>query len=432
MKELCGFSKLSKLEKLNFVVDEYLNASEHVKQDFLSCAYENEKFQRIHEQFSENTISNFHLPYGVVPHLLMNGVDYCVPMVIEESSVVAACSRSAKFWKRRGGFHAEVISKIKTGQVHFYYSGPVKKLKKIFNENKAILLTHVREINCNMSKRGGGILDIALIDKTQDEPNYYQLSLNFNTCDAQGANYINTNLETLAFEFKKLFSDNELEIIFSIVSNYTPDSLVRCYVTCSLSELHDDQIEMPPELFATRFKKAVRISQVDITRAVTHNKGIMNGVDAVAIATGNDFRSIEACVHAFASKEGTYRGLTNISLENNKFYYELIIPLSVGTVGGLTNLHPLASNSLNMLKKPHAEDLMKIMACVGLAQNFAAIRSLVTSGIQKGHMKMHLINILNYFEASEKEKEQTFLFFKDKRVSFNEVRSFLGRDKQLQ
>ncbi|MBM3436015.1 MAG: hydroxymethylglutaryl-CoA reductase, partial [Bacteroidetes bacterium] len=182
---------------------------------------------------------------------------------------------------------------------------------------------------------------------------------------------------------------------------------------------------MSAEKFAWKFQKAVQIAQVDTHRATTHNKGIFNGIDAVALATENDFRAIEACGHTYASKDGNYRSLTNISLENGIFRYTLTVPLSLGTVGGLTSLHPLAKKSLELLGNPGAKELMRIAATVGLANNFGAIKSLVTRGIQKGHMKMHLLNILNQFEASDIEKEKAKSFFAEEKVSFNSVENFL-------
>jgi hydroxymethylglutaryl-CoA reductase len=189
---------------------------------------------------------------------------------------------------------------------------------------------------------------------------------------------------------------------------------------------------MSARTFAERFSTAVLIAQVDTSRAVTHNKGIMNGVDAVVLATGNDFRAIEACAHAFAARDGQYRSLSKVELQGDSFKFTLTIPLAVGTVGGLTSLHPLAKTSLAILENPSAQDLMKVMAAVGLAQNFGAVKSLVTTGIQKGHMKLHLLNVLNQLGASPLQIEKGKEYFADKAVSFTAVRSFLESTKQLQ
>ena len=184
---------------------------------------------------------------------------------------------------------------------------------------------------------------------------------------------------------------------------------------------------MIPFDFANKFVRAVKIAEVDKYRAVTHNKGIMNGIDSVVIATGNDFRAIESAAHAYASKSGTYKSLTNASVENNIFKFSIEIPLALGTVGGLTKLHPLANLALEILDKPNSKDLMKITAVAGLAQNFAAIKSLITTGIQHGHMKMHLINILNQHRASDIEKEKAIEYFKTNTVSHLEVDLFINK-----
>ena len=286
------------------------------------------------------------------------------------------------------------------------------------------------ELTKKMESRGGGINDIQLIDKTSDLKGYYQLFATFNTVDAMGANFINSCLEDFSKTFCNSiskFNSNELkmediEIIMSILSNYVPNCIVKSSLSCSVSELNN--LEPETKNFASRFVKAIEIANNDIHRAVTHNKGIMNGVDAVAIATGNDFRAIEAGAHAYASI-GKYKSLSNAYIENEVFYFELKLPLAIGTVGGVTNLHPLVKLALNILENPNAKDLMNIIASVGLAQNFGALRSLVTSGIQKGHMKMHLTNLLNKHNASENEKEQAYAYFKDKLVSSSNVEDFI-------
>jgi hydroxymethylglutaryl-CoA reductase len=213
----------------------------------------------------------------------------------------------------------------------------------------------------------------------------------------------------------------------SILSNYTPQCLVRAWVEAPVESFAESALQngMDAQQLVERFALAVRIAHLDPDRATTHNKGIYNGIDAVVIATGNDFRAIEACGHAYAARDGQYRSLSSCEVKDGVFRFWLDIPMAIGTVGGLTNLHPLAKRSLEMMGYPSAEELMKIIATVGLAQNFAAVRSLVTTGIQKGHMKMHLMNILNHLEATEKEVKEAIIYFADKIVSFTAVREFL-------
>lgn len=434
-KTISGFSKLSKREKLRWVADNFFKDPEAVSRELMSFWLEDEEQQRIFDGFSENTISNYVLPFGIAPNFLINGKTYAIPMVIEESSVVAAAASAAKYWLRRGGFHAEIVGTTKIGQVHFSWHGQVEKLQGIFPTLKQKMLADATPITENMEKRGGGVLDVQLLDMTHLEPDYYQLQVTFETCDSMGANFINSVLERFAQtlqEFLALHPDfheeeAQVAIIMSILSNYTPECRVRAWVECSIEELAEPEDKNIAEVayFAEKFAKAVRIAHIDPYRATTHNKGIFNGIDAVVLATGNDFRAIEACGHTYAAQQGTYRSLSTCTLENGRFKFWLDIPLALGTVGGLTKLHPIARRSLEILDNPSAEELMKIVACVGLAQNFAAVRSLITTGIQKGHMKMHLLNILNHMNATEREMKEAVLYFKDKVVSFRAVRDFL-------
>ncbi|MEM6722644.1 MAG: hydroxymethylglutaryl-CoA reductase [Bacteroidota bacterium] len=432
MKPVSGFSKMPKRKKLRWVVENFFRNPEEVTRELMSFWHKDEKKQKVFDEFSENTLSNYFLPFGVAPNFKINGSTYCVPMVIEESSVVAAASAGAKFWLNRGGFHAEIVDTKKAGQVHFSWKGPAEKLKHHFPKIKMALVQGTNEMTARMRERGGGILDIQLVDMTHLEADYYQLKCDFETCDSMGANFINSVLE----EFAEILSnyiaassdfaahEKQVTIIMSILSNYTPECLVRSWVECPVEEL--GQVgDLDAATFAKKFEKAVRIAHLDVSRATTHNKGIFNGIDAVALSTGNDFRAIEACGHTYASRTGQYASLSFCEVKDGKFKFWIDFPIAVGTVGGLTSLHPLARRSLEMLGNPGAQELMEIMVSVGLAQNFAAVRSLVTTGIQKGHMKMHLVNILNHMEATEKEIKAALSHFKDKVVSFTAVREFL-------
>ena len=432
-KFLSGFSKLNKDAKIELIASHFENP-EPVIEELRSFWHDNPDKQMLFDEFSENTISNFYFPYGIAPNFIINDKTYLVPLVIEESSVVAAAANSAKYWAGKGGFHAEVISTTKVGQVHFIWKGEVEKLQALFPILKEELILGTRHITSNMEKRNGGIMDIELVDMTDDIENYFQLKATFDTRDAMGANFINSCLEEFAHLLKKHFLETQhytdqeksCEIIMSILSNYTPECLVKTEIECDIDCLiYADEID-DPGYFAWKFEKAVRIAQVDPFRATTHNKGIFNGIDAVALATGNDFRAIEACGHAYASKSGKYKSLTDVDISNGKFRYSLTTPLAMGTVGGLTNLHPLAKLSLNLLGNPSAKELMMIAASVGLANNFGAIKSLVTKGIQVGHMKMHLLNILNSINVSELEKKLAVAHFNKRKVSFHSVNAYIS------
>ena len=412
-KMISGFSKLTKEEKINWLATNYFTDQTEIISTIKKYWNSDELLQQLHDDFIENTISNFYLPYGVAPNFLINNTSYTIPMVIEESSVVAAASLVAKFWSTRGGFKAEVLSTTKIGQVHFMYDGDKSELIQYFNSKKELFKIATASITKNMEKRGGGILDIQLIDKTEKLPNYYQIHVTFETVDSMGANFINSCLEAIAKEFRS----DAIEIVMSILSNYVPECLVRAEVSCSIEELGGED----PQQFAKKFHQAVQIAGVEPHRAVTHNKGIMNGIDAVVLATGNDFRAIEAGVHAYASRSGHYTSLTHCEITNGIFRFWIEIPLAVGTVGGLTSLHPLAKLSLEMLQRPSAKELMMIIATAGLAQNFAALRALTTKGIQHGHMKMHLMNILHQLEADEHEKAVIANYFDGKTVTHSAV-----------
>ncbi len=428
-----GFSKLLKEDKVKIVselMDNQLEAMELLK----SFWHTDNSKQRIFDEFSENTISNYYIPYGVAPNVVVNGQTYHVPVVIEESSVVAAASSSSKFWSERGGFRAEVVGIEKIGQVHFLWDGDKTKLVKVFDELKYYLRGAAKDTTKNMESRGGGIIDFELIDFTAEIDSNYQIKVTFNTVDSMGANFINSCLEEFAsalqdfFKTHTIFSEDEkeCEIVMSILSNYTPNCLVRAWVECDYKDLDGIYKEMTGEQFSKKFETAVKIAEIDVYRATTHNKGVFNGIDAVAIATGNDFRAIEAAGHAYATRDGKYRSLTKVTLTGSRFLYELNIPIALGTVGGLTSLHPLAKHSLEMLGNPSAKELMMIVASVGLANNFAAIRSLVTKGIQIGHMKMHLYNILNHIEATKEEKAKAVEYFVIHKVSHGAVQNFIN------
>ena len=425
-----GFSKLTKQDKIRIL-------EEQLKINDLSKTLETFQIplhQKLFDEISENTISNYILPYSIAPNFLINGETYHIPMVTEESSVVAAASAGAKFWSLHEGFSARVISTSKSGQVHFSFSGEKEILEEKFKELSALITRKTAPFTKKMKERGGGILSVDLEDFTHEIPDYYQVNIKFETVDSMGANFINTILEEAAIVIKE-YLDNETgkkdvcQIIMSILSNYTPECLVECRVEAPINAFEKIDGEMPADVFIDKFLTAVNIAQINPFRAVTHNKGIMNGVDAVIIATGNDFRAIEAGAHAYASRKGSYASLSDADCEHDIFRMSVILPLAVGTTGGLTQIHPLAKKSLEILGNPNARQLMMIAMSAGMANHFSAIRALVTKGIQKGHMKMHLTNILNQLHATDNQKKLANEWFKDKTVSVTGVEEFLEKNK---
>ena len=427
MEIVRGFSKLNREEKIAYIQNHFPLAIDLAKE---TNHYRHKTNQATFDDFSENTLSNFYLPYGVAPNFLIDGKMYVLPMVIEESSVVAAASRAASFWARHDGFKTTIHDSIKIGQLWFQWSGNANTLQRHTPAIEAHLRASVKEITQSMEQRGGGI--IAFEFTPQPElPNVWQMQVSFKTADSMGANFINTCLEAMKEPLLNYFEEQNLptaEIIMAILSNYTPHCLVTCEVSCKVEHLAPYAARLLPHEFAQRFKLAMDIAYHNTHRAVTHNKGIYNGVDAVVLATGNDFRAVEAAGHSYASRDGQYRSLSHCNItDDGMFNLSLTIPLALGTVGGLTRLHPLAALSMEILQNPSAEELMSICAAAGLANNFGAVASLVTTGIQKGHMKLHLSNILTSFDATLEEREKTEAHFADKTVSIQKVREFLKR-----
>ncbi|MEO1012407.1 MAG: hydroxymethylglutaryl-CoA reductase, degradative [Bacteroidota bacterium] len=427
-----GFSKLSKGEKIDWIAKHYTKNPESAKKIIAQYWNTEADVQKLHDEFIENTLTNYYLPFGIAPNFLINNRLYALPMAIEESSVVAAASKAAKYWLNKGGFSAKVLGTEKIGQVHFIYKGDTTRLTAFFKEVKPILLERAKPITRSMQQRGGGVTHITLRDKTAHLAHYYQLHCTFETLDAMGANFINSCLEQFAQTLTEEALNSEVlaegerdvEVVMGILSNYVPNCTVRAMAECPVENL-DSGTSLSPLQFAKKMVQAVRIAQVEPYRAVTHNKGIMNGIDAVVLATGNDFRAIEAGIHAYAAKDGTYTSLSHAEIKDDTFRFWMDVPLALGTVGGLTRLHPLVKLALEILGNPSAQELMQIVAVAGLAQNFAALRSLVTTGIQQGHMKMHLLNILNQMNANEAEKKALVQYFRIHTVTHSAVKEAL-------
>lgn len=428
MSVISGFSKFTRQKRIDFIVEHSLLSADQAL-SFSDYSAPDENQQRLYSEMIENYIGNFPMPIGIVTNMVINDEPFIVPFVTEESSVIAAASKAAKFWAERGGFHARIDSVVKKGQVHFTWNGNPDKIHHLFSEIKIKLLDSTIDLTGKMRQRGGGITDIRLINLTKELSDYYQIDVSFETANAMGANFINTCLERIASvlqDLSELNSDeNRVEIIMSILSNYTPDCKVTCWVECPVELLSGWNKTMSVNSFISKFKQSVEISKIDVSRAVTHNKGIFNGIDAVLLATGNDYRATEAAAHAFASRDGKYSGLTSVTVAQEIFRYELEVPLALGTVGGITQIHPIVKNSMTILKFPDADKLMMIAAASGLANNFSAVASLITTGIQSGHMKMHLSNILNQLNANEQERNLANGHFKDRTVSHSAVHDFI-------
>jgi len=428
MNVFSGFSKFDRKQRLDFIAHVTgLNAIE--TNSFHDYDASDAHQQGVYSAMTENYIGNFPMPIGVVSNMLLNDEMYIVPFVTEESSVIAAASKAAKFWTERGGFRAHIEGITKKGQVHFTWNGKPQHIKQLFPKIKEQLLNSTGLLTEKMQIRGGGITSLTLIDMTASMLDYYQIDVSFETSDAMGANFINSCLEKISSELRNLDELNsdelKVEVIMSILSNYTPDCKVRCWVECPVEKMEGWNNEFSHFDFIKKFKQSIDIANIDISRAVTHNKGIFNGIDAVLLATGNDWRATSASAHAYAARDGNYKSLTTLKVTEDKFRYELEIPIAIGTVGGITQIHPVVKRAMAILKYPDAQKLMMIIAAAGLANNFAAIATLITSGIQSGHMKMHLSNILNHLNASTYEHEYACHHFASLQVSYSAVENLL-------
>jgi len=428
---LKGFSKYNKQQRIDALIQKY-GFQEDLANWLASFENSDISIRKLIDDLSENPISSFPFPFSVAPNFVVNGKNLFFPLVSEESSVVAALGNAAGFWTKRGGFHAEVLGTEKKGQVHFIWKGNPEYLQTIFPEIKDKLIEESSFLTSKMEERGGGISGIELKSLSNILPNYFQLDAGFETCDAMGANFINSCLEQFGKSLQDYLrtspkiadNERECEIIMAILSNYTPESRVRVWVECLVAELLDGKSLQECEVFARKFERAIRISQADVSRAVTHNKGIFNGIDALAVATGNDFRAIEACGHAFAARNGQYSGLTDVQIADGKFRFSIELALAVGVVGGVTAVHPLAKLSMQILDNPSAKELMMYLAVAGLASNFGAVKALVSVGIQHGHMKMHLSNIFNQLSVPEGRRNEIEQYFHGKTVSFSAVEEY--------
>ena len=339
----------------------------------------------------ENVIGLFSLPLAVAPHFLIDGKNVVIPMAIEETSVVAGVSNAAKTIRQSGGFQTKIISHLSIGQIQFPKLSSRDRFQTTIEKNKKTLISQANEFVPGLVKRGGGIKKIELrILERPDGWHMGVLHLFFHTCDAMGANLINQTCESLKPSLQTLTGEN---INLCILSNLTDSKLVEA--TC--------EIENMDSALAEAIEEATLFAKLDPYRAATHNKGIMNGVDAVLIATGNDWRAVEAGVHAYAALSGRYQAVSDWKYQAGKLKGTLTLPISLGIVGGVTHTHPTAKTALKMMQVDSSEHLSRICAAVGLAQNFAALRALCAEGISHGHMKLHTSNLAIQAGATEKE-----------------------------
>ncbi|MDH6363798.1 hydroxymethylglutaryl-CoA reductase [Enterococcus sp. PF1-24] len=345
----------------------------------------------------ENQVGQVEIPLGVAPNFLINQQNYFVPMATEEASVIAAASNGAKLVANSGGFTATQQKRLMRGQIVFQQVKDFAKIQKIVAQQQAELLQQAQASYPSIVKRGGGVRQITLRQLADD---FASLDVLVDTQDAMGANIINTILEGLAQYLQNLLPEETL--LFSILSNLPTEALTT--VTCKIPTELLATKQLSGLVVAEKIAAASTYAQLDPYRAATHNKGIMNGIDAVVLATGNDTRAIAAGCHAFAAIDGQYRSLATWQVIDQHLVGSLTLPLAVGTVGGATKMLPKAQIALHLLKNPDANQLAAISAAVGLAQNLAALKALVTEGIQKGHMNLHMRSLAISAGASSPEE----------------------------
>ena len=390
-----GFSKKSYQERL-----ELLQAQALLSPDRQGSLEQDEQLSvTVANQLSENVVGTFSLPYSLVPEVLVNGQEYTVPYVTEEPSVVAAASYASKIIKRAGGFTAQVHERQMIGQVALYQVANPKLAQEKIASKKAELLELANQAYPSIVKRGGGARDLH-VEQIKGETDFLVVYLHVDTQEAMGANMLNTMLEALKPVLEELSQGQSL---MGILSNYATDSLVTasCRIAfCYLSRQKDEAREL-----AEKMVLASQFAQSDPYRAATHNKGIFNGIDAILIATGNDWRAIEAGAHTFASRDGRYQGLSQwtLDLEREELVGQMTLPMPVATKGGSIGLNPRVALSHELLGNPSAKELAQIIVSIGLAQNFAALKALVSTGIQQGHMKLQAKSLALLAGASESE-----------------------------
>lgn len=392
MARLPGFAKLSPTERIEALLKEGL-----LTWDEAQILKEQKGLPlSIADQLTENVLSTFDLPFSLAPYFLINGRDYVLPMVTEEPSVVAAASFAAKLIQRSDGFTTQVHQRQMIGEIALTDVEDVEVASKRILEDKEALLQLANEAYPSIVKRGGGARDLWV----ENKGDFLIVYLAVDPKEAMGANMLNTMLEALTDRIQELSGGQAL---MAILSNLATRSLVsaRCAIDFkALSRNPEEAIEI-----AHRMELASQLAQVDPYRAATHNKGIFNGIDALVLATGNDWRAIEAGSHAYAAQSGSYKGLSHWTSQpkEKKLYGEITLPMPVATKGGSIGLNPTVQVSHRLLGEPSAIELAGIIASLGLAQNFAALKALVTTGIQAGHMKLQARSLALLAGAKEEE-----------------------------
>lgn len=416
-----GFSKLSREERFKRL----LALGAITSEDIVFLKNGGIKDLNLADKLIENVIGYFQLPLGVATNFNINGKDYVIPMAVEETSIIAALSKSARWIRQYGEIKTWVHGDCILGQIQLAKVNDFQRFSQIFTENRHYFIEKAnKDVAANMVKRGGGVIDLQLRHlKREDGKDMAVIHLTMNSCDAMGANIINQVLEYLKTPIQELTGE---EVTMCILSNLNDQKLTTAQVTINTID----------PILGHKLQEASLFAEMDPYRAATHNKGVMNGIDPVLIATGNDWRAVEAGVHAYAARAGQYQAITRWRYhEGGVLTGQLSAPIIVGTIGGVTSLHPTAKMCLRMMNIASANELSQVIAAVGLVQNLGAIKALCTEGIIQGHMKLHIDNLLlaagaHEHEMSElKERLQNWLDM-HQRISLNNAHDLLAEIRQ--
>jgi len=410
-----GFSKLSREERFNRLVELGVMSTEdiaYLKQGGI-------KDLNLGDKLIENVIGYFQLPLGVATNFNINGQDYIIPMAVEETSIIAALSKSAKWVRQYGEINTWVHGDCIIGQIQLAKIHDFPRFSSIFYEHRLNLIEKANtDVAASMVKRGGGVKDLQLRHLIrEDGKDMAVIHLTMNSCDAMGANIINQVLEYLKMPIEQLTNE---EVTMCILSNLNDQKLTTAKVT----------LRNIDPILGQKLQEASLFAEMDPYRAATHNKGVMNGIDPILIATGNDWRAVEAGVHAYAARDGQYKAITTWRYQDDVLTGQLTAPIIVGTIGGVTSLHPTAKMCLRMMNITTANQLSEVIAAVGLIQNLGAIKAICTDGIIQGHMKLHIDNLLLVVGANENEvpilkKRLQHSLALNKRISLNNAQDLL-------
>ncbi|MBA4696812.1 MAG: hydroxymethylglutaryl-CoA reductase, degradative [Legionella sp.] len=415
-----GFSKLNRAERFERLLA--LGAITEEDMRFIEAGGVQEL--ALAETLIENAIGYFQLPLGVAPNFRIDEQDYLIPMAVEETSIIAALSKTAKWVRQQGTISTKVVGSTIIGQMQLPYVNDFDRFEHLLKRNKDLLIDKANHaILASMVRRGGGIVDLSLrsVPRIDGQGNMAIIHVALNPCDAMGANILNQALEFLKGPIEELTNES---IGLCILSNLNDTKLTTAEVSMPIDSA-----------LGQRLQEASIFAETDPYRAATHNKGIMNGIDAVLIATGNDWRAVEAGMHAYAARSGSYQALSQWRYQDGILKGSLTAPIIVGTVGGVTTLHPTAKLCMRMMGIESANHLSRIVAAVGLIQNLGAIRALCTEGIIKGHMRLHIDNLLLNAGAQHNEKPalkaqlQAWLE-ENKHISLEQVHILLRRMRE--